>query len=184
MPLPLKPHPQRPIRLRWGSLLSWAVPLALCARILSGPGRRLGPSAVRAGAPGNGRTAPDPGRKEHSAAPCPAIFSDLSPVYRRYLLIVGLFGIGNSSDAFLLLKAQNMGVGSESLLLMYALFNVVEATFAYQAGRLSDRVGRRPLLAAGYAVFALVYLGFALLHGPTAVWVLFTTYGLYYTLTH
>jgi MFS family permease len=127
-------------------------------------------------------TAEDSVRK---APPLPSwrSLSGLSPDYRRYLMIVGLFGIGNSSDAFLLLRAQDMGVNSAHLLLLYALFNTVEALLGYNAGRLSDRVGRRPLLACGYAVFALVYLGFALLHGPAAVWVLFTIYGLYYTLT-
>lgn len=109
--------------------------------------------------------------------------SGLSPEYRRYLLVIGLFGLGNSSDAFLLLRAQEMGVSAKHLLLLYALFNVVEAVLAYTVGRLSDRVGRRPLIAAGYAIFALVYLGFALLKGPLAVWGLFTVYGLYYTLT-
>lgn len=109
--------------------------------------------------------------------------SALPPVYRRYLLIVGLFSLGNSSDAFLILRAHDLGVGTEQTLLLYALFNVVEAMLGYPAGRLSDRVGRRPLVAAGYTVFALVYLGFATLHGPRVVWCLFVLYGLYYTLT-
>ncbi len=118
-------------------------------------------------------------------APRPALptWSSLTPVYRRYLLIVGLFSLGNSSDAFLLLRAQDMGVGVEELLLLYAVFNVVEAALAYPAGRLSDTVGRQPLIAAGYAVFALVYLGFGLLGAPAAAWTLFVVYGLYYTLT-
>jgi MFS family permease len=107
----------------------------------------------------------------------------LSPDYRRYLTIVGLFGLGNSSDAFLLLRAQGMGVAPAHMLLLYALFNVVEAVLAFSAGTLSDRVGRRPLIALGWGVFALVYLGFALLHSPAAAWILFTIYGLYYTLT-
>ena len=107
----------------------------------------------------------------------------LSPEYRRYLMTVGVFGLGNSSDAFLLLRAQNMGVRASQMLLLYALFNVVEAALGYAAGNLGDRIGRRPLIATGWAIFALVYLGFAILHGPLAVWILFTVYGLYYTLT-
>ena len=110
-------------------------------------------------------------------------FRQLSPEYRRYLLIVSLFSLGNSSDAFLLLRAKNMGVNLHHLLLLYALFNVVEAVLGYAAGRLSDRLGRRPLVAAGYSVFAVVYLGFALFHGALAAWILFPIYGLYYTLT-
>lgn len=121
--------------------------------------------------------------EEPKQAPPRFTLSGLSPAYRRYLLIVGLFSLGNSSDAFLILRSQSMGIGASQTLLLYALFNVVEAIFGYQAGRLSDRIGRRPLVAAGYGVFALVYLGFAALRGPGPVWVLFTLYGLYYTLT-
>lgn len=110
-------------------------------------------------------------------------FRTLSPAYRWYLLVVGIFSLGNSSDAFLLLRAGDMGVGPGHLLLLYATFNVVEALLAYGAGMLTDRIGRRPVVVAGYLVFAAVYLGFALLHGPAAVWGLFMGYGLYYTLT-
>jgi MFS family permease len=113
----------------------------------------------------------------------PGYLRGLSPEYRRYLLIVGLFGLGNSSDAFLLLRAQGMGVGAAQLLLLYASFNCVEALLGYAAGSLSDRVGRRPLIATGYVVFAAVYLGFAVLNSPAAAWVLISVYGLYYTLT-
>lgn len=124
-----------------------------------------------------------------AAAPAQPKFTwrGLSAPYRRYLLIVALFGLGNSSDAFLLLRAQSVGIRPEQSLLLYAAFNMVEACLALVAGRLSDRVGRRPLLALGYAVFAATYLGFALLHrlpSPTvAVWILFGLYGLYSTLT-
>ncbi len=110
-------------------------------------------------------------------------FMQLSPEYRRYLLVVALFSFGNSSDAFLLLRAQGMGVEPRHMLLLYALFNVVEAVLGYSAGGLSDRVGRRPLVAAGYFVFAAVYLGFAIFHSAVAAWILFPIYGLYYTLT-
>jgi MFS family permease len=107
----------------------------------------------------------------------------LSPTYRRYLLIVGLFSLGNSSDAFLLIRAQDLGFGATQLLLLYAVFNLVETCLGLAAGRLSDRVGRRPLLAAGYLVFALVYLGFARVQQAEFIWGLFALYGLYSTLT-
>ncbi|NJM86963.1 MAG: MFS transporter [Hydrococcus sp. RU_2_2] len=107
----------------------------------------------------------------------------LSPSYRRYLLIIGLFSLGNSSDAFLLLRSQDLGITTEQMLLLYAVFNVMEAFFGMSAGNLSDRVGRRPLLVAGYLVFALVYLGFATAQSASVVWVLFAFYGLYSTLT-
>ncbi len=107
----------------------------------------------------------------------------LSPIYRRYLFVVGLFSLGNSSDAFLLIRAQDLGFGGTQLLLLYAVFNLVETCLGLAAGRLSDRVGRRPLLAVGYLVFALVYLGFATVQKAEMVWGLFALYGLYSTLT-
>lgn len=110
--------------------------------------------------------------------------SSVSPALRRYLVIVALFSLGNSSDTFLLLRARDAGFSESRLLLLYALFNVVEAMLAYSAGTLSDRVPRRWLVAAGYGIFAAVYIGFALLGGPGAVWLLFPLYGLYYTLTN
>jgi MFS family permease len=110
-------------------------------------------------------------------------WSSLSPAYRRYLLLIGLFSIGNSSDTFLILRAQGMGLDVTQTLLLYALYNVVEALLAYPAGYLSDRIGRKSLLVTGYVIFALVYLGFALLTGIWAVGVLFVLYGFYYTFT-
>ena len=107
----------------------------------------------------------------------------LSPAYRQFLLVVGLFSLGNSSDAFLLLRSQSLGLTGEQLLLLYAIFNLVETCLGFAAGRLSDRIGRRPLLVMGYGVFALVYLGFALAQSAEMVWRLFMFYGLYSTLT-
>jgi MFS family permease len=94
-----------------------------------------------------------------------------------------LFTLGNSSDAFLLLRAQSVGVSAVQIPLVYALFNLVSAAAAVPAGRLSDRFGRRPLIAAGWSLYALVYLGFGLARRPWSIWVLYGCYGLYYALT-
>lgn len=111
----------------------------------------------------------------------------LSPDYQRFLLAVGLFSVVNSSDQFLLLRAQEGAkLNAQSILLIYALFNVVEASLGYLVGKQSDKIGRRPLILAGWGVFALVYAGFALLPqgvGFGGVLGLFLLYGLYYTLT-
>ncbi|NEP70738.1 MULTISPECIES: MFS transporter [Okeania] len=107
----------------------------------------------------------------------------LNPIYQHYLLVIGLFSLGNSSDAFLLIRAQGLGFSGTQLLLLYALFNLVETCLGLVAGRLSDRVGRRPLLITGYLVFAVVYLGFAVVQQAGAIWGLFALYGLYSTLT-
>jgi MFS family permease len=107
----------------------------------------------------------------------------LSPTYRRFLLIMGLFSLGNSSDAFLLLRAQDLGFSGGQALLLYALFNLVEVGLSFAVGNFSDRVGRRPLLVSGYLVFALVYLGFAIAPNAAMIWPLFALYGLYSALT-
>ncbi|MEL6383972.1 MAG: MFS transporter [Cyanobacteria bacterium J06626_18] len=107
----------------------------------------------------------------------------LSSPYRRYLIVIGLLSLGNSSDAFLLLRAQDIGIGEGQLLLLYALFNLVEITLGFTAGNLSDRVGRSPLLVSGYGIFTLVYLGFATAQSAAIIWLLFMLYGLYSALT-
>jgi MFS family permease len=107
----------------------------------------------------------------------------LSLIYRQYLGVIGLFGLGNSSDAFLLVRSQDLGFGGSQLLLLYAAFNLMSVIFAGTIGRLSDRVGRQPLLVAGYGLFALVYLGFALAQKTALIWILFMFYGLYTALT-
>jgi MFS family permease len=122
-------------------------------------------------------------RADASRPPAPS-WAQLSPAYRRYLGIVLLFSIGNSSDAFLILRAQDdMGVGLQYSFLLYALFNTVEAALGYPTGMLSDRIGRKPLISLGWCIFALVYLGFAAASGPLAAVGLFVLYGFYYTLT-
>jgi predicted MFS family arabinose efflux permease len=104
----------------------------------------------------------------------------------RLLLIlaaVGLFSLGNSSDLFLILRAQNLGMGAWTAPALGLLFNVVYAALSWPAGKLSDRVPRRWLVVAGYLVYAVVYAGFAWLKAPQMVWFLFAIYGTYYSLT-
>ena len=107
----------------------------------------------------------------------------LSPEYRRFLWVALLFNLGNSSDAFLILRARGLGFTPLQILLLYAVFNVVEALLGYSAGRFSDKVGRKPLITAGYFLFAVVYLGLALTSSKGAIVCLFLLYGGYYTLT-
>ena len=102
---------------------------------------------------------------------------------RRYLLILVLFTLGNSSDAFLLLRAGDLGVPAAQLPLLWAFFHVVKSAGALPLGALSDRIDRRRLIIAGWTVYALVYLGFARASATWHVWALFAAYGLYYGLT-
>jgi MFS family permease len=99
-----------------------------------------------------------------------------------FLLITLLFTLGNSSNAFLLLRAQGLGMSAAAAILLYGAYNVSYALSSYPVGRLSDRIGRKALLVAGYLFYGLVYMGFALLDGlghSWLIWALFALYGLY-----
>ncbi len=101
---------------------------------------------------------------------------------KTFLVIVFIFALGNSSNQFLLLRGQNLGFDSATVLLMYLLYNVVQSLGAWPAGRLSDRIGRKTLLVFGYLAYGIVYFGFAVA-SPMALWGLFAVYGVYIALT-
>jgi MFS family permease len=102
---------------------------------------------------------------------------------RRFLLILLLFTLGNSTDAFLLLRAGDLGVGAVAIPLLWAFFHVVKMASVYPFGALSDRLGRRGMILAGWGVYALAYLGFGRANSEWQVWALFAFYGLFYGLT-
>jgi len=102
---------------------------------------------------------------------------------RRYLLILLLFTLGNSSDAFLLLRAGDLGVSTVRIPLLWAFFHAVKMGSVFPLGALSDRFGRRGMILAGWGVYALAYLGFARAQAEAEVWALFALYGLFYGLT-
>ena len=104
----------------------------------------------------------------------------LPPMFRRYVLVVVLFTLGNSADAFLVLRAQERGLSVLGVLGMLATFNLVYAVISGPAGALSDRIGRRKLLVGGWLVYALLYLGFGLAAAAWQVWLLYALYGIYY----
>jgi len=107
----------------------------------------------------------------------------LPPRLRRFVLIGTLFALGNSSDAFLILKAQNMGLAAVLVPVAYFAFNASYALLSYPLGVISDRIGRKPLLITGFTAFALIYAGFALADAAWMAWPLFIAYGLYYAAT-
>lgn len=101
-----------------------------------------------------------------------------------FLVIVGIFTLGNSSDAFLVLRAQNLGVTVTGILIMLAMFNLIYSLISTPAGSLSDRIGRRRLIIGGWLVYALIYLGFAFAQAAWQVWALYVAYGLYYGMAY
>jgi MFS family permease len=106
-----------------------------------------------------------------------------TPHYRRLLVIIGIFGLANSANAFLILRAEQLGLATGWTILAYALYNAVAALASMPAGTASDRLGRRNLLIAGYLIYALAYGGFAVANRPWMLWFLFAGYGLFPALT-
>jgi len=100
--------------------------------------------------------------------------------FKLFLLVMGIFTLGNSSDFFIILRAQNLGSSVIYITLMLVLFNVTYALVATPAGILSDRLGRKRVIALGWLIYAAVYLGIALSRNAWHMWVLFACYGVYY----
>jgi MFS family permease len=101
----------------------------------------------------------------------------------QYLAVIFLFCLGNSSNAFLLLKAQSRGFSVPQVMLLYLIFNTSASLLAFPAGKLSDRIGRSRVLVPGYLVYGLVYIGFAVLSSQVSVALLFLAYGAFTALT-
>ena len=122
--------------------------------------------------------------KEHPAAVAAKSKIDFSlrqfpKGYWQYLLVIALFGLGNSSNSFLILQTQDIGASLETTILIYAAFNLVAALISYPAGSLSDRWGRKPILFASFIIFLAAYLGFALTQNIILIAALFVFYGAY-----
>jgi MFS family permease len=123
----------------------------------------------------------------HGSSPTPervpAPSGPLEPALLRYLGVLAVFTLGNSSDAFLLLRAQETGVSVAAVPALWALHHLVKAGASTWGGALSDRVGRRRVILGGWAVYALAYAGFAAASSVPAIVGLFAFYGLYHALT-
>jgi MFS family permease len=103
--------------------------------------------------------------------------------YWAFLGIILLFTLGNSTDAFLLLRATQLGVPAALAPILWAMLHVVKSASSTPGGALSDRIGRRPLIVAGWTLYAVVYALFGLAHAAWQAWALFAVYGLYFGLT-
>jgi MFS family permease len=102
--------------------------------------------------------------------------------FKYFLLIVTLFTLGNSSDAFLLLRAKDLGINIVSIPILWFFFHLSKTIFSVPGGTLSDRMGRRGVMILAWTVYGLVYLGFAFASRNYHVWLLFFIYGLFFGL--
>lgn len=100
--------------------------------------------------------------------------------FKVYLIFLVIFTLGNSSDAFLMLRAQTLGFQPAEIFLVLAAFSLVVTLSSTPGGALSDWLGRRGLIVTGWVIYAAIYLGFAFASSPWHVWVLYLGYGLYY----
>lgn len=103
--------------------------------------------------------------------------------FKSFVAIAGLFALGNSSDVFLILRAQNVGISTVMIPVVYLLFNLVYSLSAIPAGMAADRFGRKRVILLGFVLFAILYYGFAIAGSTTAIWLLFGFYGLFMGLT-
>ena len=111
-------------------------------------------------------------------------FKGLGRSFLAFMFIVGVFDLGNSSDAFLVLRAQERGLNVLGILGMLVTFNLVYTLVSTPAGSLSDRVGRRKVIVGGWLAYAAIYFGFAVAGAGWHVWVLYALYGIYYGLAY
>ena len=124
-------------------------------------------------------------RTIHEAAPrtrpasAPAPTRALPRAFWAFTAAWVVFSLGNSADVFLLLRSRDLGLSATAVVVAYALYNTLYSTLSWPLGHMSDRLGRRRVLAAGLVVFAAVYAGFGLASGSAVVWPLFALYGCY-----
>ncbi len=150
----------------WIAVIPGAIATALVARVHEPPARK--PST--------------PSGTLSAASP-----PDAGPVFDRalvlYLAIVGLFSLGNSSDAFLLVRARSVGLSTGQIPILWSVLTLSKVLWSYFGGNLADRLPRARLVAAGWLVYAVVYVGLGFADRPWHVWTLFVVYGVFYGLT-
>jgi MFS family permease len=120
---------------------------------------------------------------QHSTALPKLSLKNLPRSYKIFLLAIAVFALGNFSDSFLFLRAQDVGISAVLIPLLYALSNLFFATFATPFGKLADRIGAPKIIIGGYGVFALTHSGFALFASQNTMWILFPLFGIFSAMT-
>ncbi len=151
---------------QWIALAS-IIPAFLAVAILALGAQEIGPAKPA--------SASQPGAK--------ISWQNLDQRFRRFLIVMIIFTLGNSSDSFLILRGQERGLNVLQILGMMLTFNAVYSLLSSPLGALSDRLGRRKLIFIGWSVYGLCYLGFAAASSGWQIWMIFGVYGIYYALT-
>ena len=107
----------------------------------------------------------------------------MKPQFKLFLLVSFIFALGNSSDAFLILRAKNLGLTTLMATLTYVLYNVSQTIFATPAGKLADKIGAKKVFSIGLFIFSVVYFFFGFIKNPVFIWIIFPIYGLYIAFT-
>jgi MFS family permease len=110
-------------------------------------------------------------------------WSSLDRRFKAFLVVIILFTLGNSSDAFIILRGQERGLDLLQVMGMLLTFTAIYTIFSSPAGALSDKIGRRQVILAGWMIYALIYFGLAFAQVGYHIWILFGLYGMYYALT-
>ncbi|PIW84120.1 MAG: MFS transporter [Nitrospirae bacterium CG_4_9_14_3_um_filter_53_35] len=103
--------------------------------------------------------------------------------FKFFVIIAALFAVGNSSDVFLILRAEQVGIPAVTIPVVYLIFNLVYSLSAVPAGMAADRFGRKRIILLGFVLFTILYYGFAAASSTKAIWILFGFYGLFMGLT-
>ena len=120
---------------------------------------------------------------EISVTPIKLSLKEFDGNFKRFLIVIALFTLSNSTDAFLLLRAEQAGIAPAVLPLLWMVLHLSKVFSSLIFGDLSDRVGRKTLIFAGWILYALVYAGFAFVSSAWQAWALFIIYGVYFGLT-
>jgi MFS family permease len=107
----------------------------------------------------------------------------LSPAFWKFIFISTIFAVGNSSDAFLIMRAKDIGMATGAIILAYVVYNISYSALSLPAGIISDRLSRKTVMVTGYLIFAFVYTGFSVYVTKVTIWPLFFIYGFYIAMT-
>ena len=103
--------------------------------------------------------------------------------FKLLLAIIFIFTLSNSSDAFLILRAKDLGISIALIPILWILLHIVKMTSSIPGGILSDKFGRKKILIAGWLIYAVTYFGFGYAKSTLDIWLLFTVYGIFFGLT-